>query len=605
MVNDLWWGFADRLKEGVYLSLTIEVPFRSAPIVCQGRILWKEEERKNEFCRYRLGVKFDSGDEKKAQKLFRYAVAKKVFIPAFTTVMLGLIGLSIGIWWQQKKVVLYNQYILKNYHNTVKEASLLKERLTQEEIGYKAMEREVAELNARIRKMEAHLKEVSVFKEEAAQLKEKVTLLKQENAFLQKKLAQRKQAQARLGKVFSRKVQEAGVLEEEVIEGMCRWIRSRQDLKSGLVLSYEGDRNLRWVSFTYDQALAAIVFLIFGDTERAAKILDFYLHQVQQGKPIYNAYYTDGTVNEYRQYSGVVAWIGIAALEYMMFTGSKDYFPLVNAVSRFLVQMMDEEGGIKGGVGVGWYSTEHNLDAAAFFNLFYKLTGNQEYKRISDRIVSWLSRYAYTRTPVPINRGKGDSTIATDTYAWSVTALGPQELIELQMSPDKILDFAVEECGVKTVMKSNQGVVEVEGFDFAKYRNMPRGGVVSCEWTAQMVLAFEIMAEYYRETDEVKYRDYMNRASFYLGELKKMIINSPSPVGKADPTLPYASAANVDTGHGWRTPYGNNTGSLAATAYFLIAYKGFNPLQGKFLQVSLKDLYASRSSETYTKVGAY
>ena len=70
-----------------------------------------------------------------------------------------------------------------------------------------------------------------------------------------------------------------------------------------------------------------------------------------------------------------------------------------------------------------------------------------------------------------------------------------------------------------------------------------------------------------------------------------MIITSPSRAGKQDPSLPYASSAFIDTGHGWRTPKGSRTGSLASTAYFLLAYYGYNPLKAEYLSVSLKSLY--------------
>ncbi len=168
------------------------------------------------------------------------------------------------------------------------------------------------------------------------------------------------------------------------------------------------------------------------------------------------------------------------------------------------------------------------------------------------------------------------------------------------MDPDGILDFSIKNCEVKVPFHRRNMTIEVEGFDFAKARNIARGGVISCEWTAQMILAFEIMADYYRDKDIAKSQEYFNKAFFYANELEKMIINSPSPAGKKDPTLPYASEANVDTGHGWRTPKGNGAGSLSATAYFLIAYKGINPLGASHLGVSLESGYG-RGNLSYTK----
>ena len=80
-----------------------------------------------------------------------------------------------------------------------------------------------------------------------------------------------------------------------------------------------------------------------------------------------------------------------------------------------------------------------------------------------------------------------------------------------------------------------------------------------------------------------------------------MLISSYSRLGREDPCLPYASSPFVDTGHGWRTPKGSQTGSLASTAYFLLAYYGYNPLRGEYLGTSLKGFY----EKEINKLGAY
>jgi len=262
---------------------------------------------------------------------------------------------------------------------------------------------------------------------------------------------------------------------------------------------------------------------------------------------------------------------------------------------------MDAEGGIKGGPEENWYSTEHNLDAYAFFTLYYELTGDYRYADAASKIKSWISRHTYTRRGPPVNRGKGDATIATDTYAWSVTAFGPKELLSLNMNPESILEFAIEHCEVETNFKRREGEVSLRGFDFAKIRHAARGGVVSGEWTAQMILAFEVMADYYKDKEPQKSIQYLEKAIFYFNELQKMLITSPSRAGREDPCLPYASSPSADTGHGWRTPKGDRTGSLASTSFFLISYYGYNPLQGRFLNTSLKDEYEKRRSQVAQK----
>jgi hypothetical protein len=215
--------------------------------------------------------------------------------------------------------------------------------------------------------------------------------------------------------------------------------------------------------------------------------------------------------------------------------------------------------------------------------MLYKVTGKKMYMEARDKVLNWLVEHTYDKSDLPIKRGKGDSTIATDTYAWSIAAIGPEKLEELGMNPDRIMEFAEENCSVEVSYARPQGeTIRIKGFDFAPQRNVARGGVVSSEWTAQMVMAFKIMSDYYYKKGMIaKARGYAFKADEYLSMLGNMIIASPSPSGQGESCLPYATQDFVDTGHGWMTPKGNRTGSVAGTAYALFAYYNYNPLELK------------------------
>jgi hypothetical protein len=270
-------------------------------------------------------------------------------------------------------------------------------------------------------------------------------------------------------------------------------------------------------------------------------------------------------------------------MQYTQMSQDKRYLALAEAIGKWIIkiQSQDKDGGIRGGPEIEWYATEHNLDAYAFLNMLYKLTGNSRYKDSAQRVLQWLLSHTYDRPDVPKRRGKGDSTIATDTYAWSIAALGPAKLEEIGMSADDIMKFAEDQCCVAVDYSRPDGrVIEVKGFDFSAQRHLARGGVVSCEWTAQMILSFKIMAEFYREKQIIERAEfYQRKADDYLWQLSRMIISSSSPSGQGRGCLPYASSQSADTGHGWVTPKGSSTGSVAATAYTFFAYHGFNPLQ--------------------------
>lgn len=618
LINDLWWGFWDRFNyRDAQLIVRVNFPFRKRVLSTRAKVSWFNIDREGDYNQYNVGIEFLEAAKKEVKALFKYAIFKKSLpfvVSGIVAVFCFIAVFSVG---KTKMLAQENINLVRNYVSILDKSASLEAMLENGRKTSMFLEQRQQQLRERIGSLEEEIsrwqgkspapedkQQGSGGKDKAGEKKgssgdiiyifrKEIAALNKENEFLQsrkqKEFSQNLDVQRRREELEKDKIEPM----QKIIEGMYSWIKNRQDLKAGLVLSYEGDRNLDRVYFTYDQALTAIVFMLFDDTDKAKKILDFYLEKVQKGEDIYNAYYADrGRVFEYTTHSGPNAWIGIAALNYAKRTNSKRYLPIAEKAAMFLQTMMDKEGGIRGGVTDSWYSTEHNLDAYAFFDLFYQVTKDKQYADTAQKIKEWISQYVYTAYGPPVKRGRGDSTVATDTYAWSVTAFGPRSLAALKMDPHAILEFAVNNCEVEVEFKRRAGSLNVKGFDFAKVRNLARGGVVSGEWTAQMILAFEVMADYYKNNDENKYNDYFNKSLFYFQELQKMLITSPSKAGREDPCLPYASHSSVDTGHGWRTPNGNSAGSLASTAYFLIAYLGYNPLQGESLQVSLRNFYA-------------
>jgi len=609
LMNDLWWGLAERLKQkDIQLFLKINLPLKHSPMCLTARASWVRKQRLKDFNRYIIGLKFLKANNKEANSLFRYALVKKSTPIAIGTIMAVLVFFSLSLFWRMDSLARKNRKLVSDYVSILEKRSsleeVLKEGLGEEEflkqrqsnlkLAIESLDKEVILWQDKYDALVVSSNSSTTSSEEALSFKKKLAVLElelaslsRENDFLKTKEKESKASASKIQETVESLQREEAKSSQKIIKGMYSWIKNRQDLRRGLVLSYEGDNSLERVCFTYDQSLAAIVLLISGDKLRAEKILDFYLKKINQGQDIYNAYFTQGDVFEYVLHSGPNAWLGLAALCYTKETGDKKYLPIVKKVSNFLLAMMDGEGGVRGGPDASWYSTEHNLDVFAFFKLFYEVAGERRYLNAAESIKKWISRYSYTDYGPLIKRGKGDSTIATDTYAWSITALGPEDLLSLKMNPESILKFAVEHCEVGVKFKRKKGEVILRGFDFAKVKNAPRGGVVSGEWTSQMILALEVMADYFKDKDPNKSKEYLAKAFFYFNELQKMLITSPSRVGREDPCLPYASSPFVDTGHGWRTPRGSRTGSLASTAYFLLAYHGYNPLKGEFLDLSL------------------
>ncbi|MFA5271164.1 MAG: PilZ domain-containing protein [Candidatus Omnitrophota bacterium] len=608
IINDLWWGFWDKLKlKNTKILLRINLFFNKKSIVATAMIAWTNQEELKDFSRFSIGLEILDKNKKEIGDLFKYALFNKYTPRVITAAIALLVIFSVSLFFRTAILTVENRNLVKKYVDIIERSSNLREALSEhskKDLSFKEKEerlnKEIVVLEEETKKYEQNTdKEIS--KEKIFSLEQELSALKRESEFLKARQKEYQEASVDIEKEFKGLQKEQEQISKPVIEGIYSWIKNRQDMLSGLVLSYEGDQNLKKMGFTYDQALAAITFVIFKDNQRAEKILDFYLSRVNKGENIYNAYYTGGECAEYVIHSGPNAWLGLAVLDYYKETKNPKYLPVAQKVADFLLSMMDCEGGIKGGPTVEWYATEHNLDAFAFFDSFYKITKDQKYLEARDKVKKWIENYAYTSYGPPVIRGKGDATIATDTYAWSVTAFGPEELFSMKMNPDSILEFAIENCEVQVKFKRKEGEVFVKGFDFAKFKNIPRGGVISCEWTAQMILSFEIMADFYKTKDPVKYKSYLKQAIYYFAELQKMLITSASKIGREDPCFPYASSSSVDTGHGWRTPEGDKTGSLSSTAYFLIAYKGYNPLKGEYLSLSLKEVYEKTADKFAAK----
>lgn len=578
-------------NQRVKLSLAIEIPLARKPVNALAQVAWiKEAPLKPD--RHLIGLIYEEIAPAGKARIMRYAWTKKLFVPVVLTVIL-ILGLGFTVnSFINIKLIEGNKALVEQLVKIIQESTIARQKV--KDIG---SERE--ELQLRIQSLHSRIKTVE---EEKQALDEKVKLeetkarqrvddlnltidkLTQERASLQEQLIALQRKELTVTEELLRLDEKKAYLQKENLDKMYQWLVVHQNPRSGLVMSFEGDSDIANWAFIYDQALIIQAYTHFGDLERARKILDFFQKKAKKidGKFV-NAYYaSDGNPAEYIIHSGPNIWLGIATLQYTNQTKDRTYLGLAEDIAQAIIRLQNEdtEGGIRGGPNVGWYATEHNLDAYAFFNMLHKITAKPPYQQARDKVLNWLVQHTYDKAELPIKRGKGDSTIATDTYAWSITAIGPKKLEELGMNPDKIMEFAENTCAVEVLYTRPEGkTVELKGFDFAPQQHLSRGGVVSSEWTAQMVMAFKIMADFYRKKGMAdKTRAYEAKADEYLAELGKMIISSPSPTGQGESCLPYATEDFVDTGHGWMTPKGKSTGSVAGTAYTLFAYYKYNPL---------------------------
>ncbi|MCM8780622.1 MAG: hypothetical protein NC908_01685 [Candidatus Omnitrophica bacterium] len=592
-INNLNTESVELIKQKkIKLSLEIELPLGVHPVSALAEVVWVRDipERADWIL---IGARYERIESSQNNRIMRYAWTKRLFLPGALTIIfiLGL-GFAFNVYLNTK-LIKGNKALVNQLIQILQDSSIAKQKI-------KEINREKQDLLLKIQALELRIQniekeKVQLLEEEKTkrieaekkidELNLQIDRLSQEKASIQERLIDLQSKENAVTEELLRLDKKKANLEKANIEKMYHWLSVHQNPRTGLILSFEGSSDIVDWGFIYDQALAAQVYNIFSDYQRVKKIFDFFQKKAKRkGGLFFNAYYvSDGLPAEYIIHSGPNIWLGIAILQYTKKTQDTRYLDLAEEIARVMMdlQNQDKEGGIRGGPDNFWYSTEHNLDAYAFFNMLYKITAKEYYLKAADKIINWLLLHTYDHPDVPVRRGKGDATIATDTYAWSIASLGPQRLEQLGMNPDSIMEFAEDNCKVEVSFIRPEGrMVRVKGFDFAPQRNLARGGVVSVEWTAQMIISFKIMADYYYKKEMVaKARSYERKAEDYMAELANMIISSPSASGQGESCLPYASQDYVDTGHGWFTPKGKSTGSVAATAYTLFAYYNYNPLQ--------------------------
>ncbi|MEA3560792.1 MAG: hypothetical protein U9R31_03380, partial [Candidatus Omnitrophota bacterium] len=336
------------------------------------------------------------------------------------------------------------------------------------------------------------------------------------------------------------------------------------------------------VGFTYDQALSAFNFINFKQYKKAKKIFDFYKSKALKVKGGYaNAYdVITGDVSEYIVHSGPSIYLALAMLRYEELSNDSSYFEAAEQIGQWLIGLQNEknDGSLPGGPEIEWSGTEHNIAAYKLFGKLYDITKDKQYDISVKKIFSWLEKHAYNRKLKRFNRGSDDSIIATDAMSLSIIALGPRRLEEMGVDIDLLVGSIEENCKTKVRFKNFIGKkVEVCGFDFCYPSSVDRNGIISIEWTSQMIIAFQILDRFYKDEREMeKSENYRQKADYYLGELEKLlIIRANFGMRKAQAGLPYASRGGGDTGHGWYTPSGSSI-SAAGTNFAIFAKEEYN-----------------------------
>jgi hypothetical protein len=123
--------------------------------------------------------------------------------------------------------------------------------------------------------------------------------------------------------------------------------------------------NLSW---TYDNAIAAIALDADGDTAQAQQLLD-QLAALQRTDGSLDFAYDTSSGNSVQLFrTGTIAWAGYAAALHRAVTGSKRYDSLEAGAARWLLARQLPSGLLAGGPDVTWASAQHNEVAYLFLS---------------------------------------------------------------------------------------------------------------------------------------------------------------------------------------------------------------------------------------------
>ncbi|MFH0762270.1 MAG: hypothetical protein V1925_00040 [Candidatus Omnitrophota bacterium] len=579
-VNNLTPALAEIVKERkAVFALDIQMPLAAKAVKATAKAAWIEAVPACPSS-YLIGLSYENIDPVANSRLIRYARSKKLMIP----VLLGIIiifALGFGLnSYISAKLIKGNKALVAQLVAMVQRSSIAKQKV-------KAINKEREDLQVSLKAVQLQIRVAEEEgirsannKKELAPLLEK---LNQEKESLQERLITIQGQETVITEDLLQLDKIKTTLEEANLEKMYKWLKRRQNPRTGLLVSIDGKQDAQNQALTYEQALAVQAYTHFSDFERARKVLNFFKKRAQKLGGLYqDVYYvnTGRPIGKVRQTGPNIA-LAIAAAHYTDKTGDQRYLIIAEEIAEKIMhlQSQDKEGGIPSREAVAHYSAKDNLDAYALFTMLYKITRQRQYQEACTKTWNWLLKYIYEKNG--IQPQDPEANIASDTSAWAIAAVGPEKLEESGINPDRVIEFAENTCNVKTCYMRPEGQsVEVKGFDFSPRKDAADNGSISSERTAQMVIAFKIVSDFYYQKGMVaKARAYASKINEYLATLDNMVISSPSVYGQGASCLPYSSEDAWDTCGDNKILRSNSVGSLAGTVYVLFAYYNYNPLK--------------------------
>lgn len=323
---------------------------------------------------------------------------------------------------------------------------------------------------------------------------------------------------------------------------ILNWFDNQQ-LSNGLLESVENGN----VVSLYDNALAAMVYMLIDDFAKAEKIFDFFADRI-------NTEFTNsvGGFSQLRNRNGIPnghrwmgdnAWLLIALNNYKMRTGKTKYDNLTFELSEWLISLQDEDGGLFAGYDannslLSFKVTEGNIDA------FNAIDG---YTVLHGQILAFLEHDRWDSAEKSLVAWPENPTYlyALDLHPWGYAMFNNY--------PAATLTSAQRFVTTQTATSGTQ----ISGYCFDEDKD-----TIWLEGTGQMALAFGIAG-------------MQSEKQLYLNEMEQILIQSTNyndAVG-----FPYVSNPGSVFGSD-RLWIGADTKiAISGGAWYLFAKYNFNP----------------------------
>lgn len=335
------------------------------------------------------------------------------------------------------------------------------------------------------------------------------------------------------------------ITEEETL--LINWFNNLQR-DNGLL---ESTDNGNIVSL-YDNALSALVFMSYGDFERAEKVFDFFNSRIEKellnGKGGYSQFRDRyGNPNNHK-WLGDNAWLLMALNNYKMFTGKSTYDKMTSELENWIRSLQDTDGGIWGGYEANGARigkvTEGNIDA------FNAVTGFDDFHT---KLLDYLQKTRWNGETQSLEAWPGNNKYlyALDVHPWSYCAL--------ENFPENTLNVADQFITTITPTVLSESIT---GFCFDADKDC-----IWLEGTGEMVVAFNKAHQY-------------ALANYYLEQMAKMFVESKFTDGVYG--IPYAT--NVGTGYGSGALWtgADKNPAISSTAWYLFGKNHFDPFRAEY-----------------------